>query len=120
MLFSYKPTTPIPFIEYLLYLFMQLIYFDLYLLDWGEYFTEYSSGVVYTYFSILKSKPFFLFVYYLFILSIYLLIYLFIYCCYYLIIIIIIIYHYFFTFIIYMYMCVHIHNFFFYLSMLVR
>ena len=119
MLFSNKPTTPIPFIEYLLYLFMQFIYFDLYLLDWEEYFTEYSSGVVYPYFSIMKSKPSFLFVCYLFILSIYLLIYLFIYCCYYLIIII---YHYFLTFIIYMYMCVytHIYNFFFYLSMLVR
>ena len=63
------------------------MYFDLYWFNGGEYFTEYSSGVVYPYFSILKSKPSFLFVYYLFISSTYLLIYY----CYYLIITIIII-----------------------------
>ena len=52
------------------------MYFDLYWFNGGEYFTEYSSVVVYPYFSILKSKPSFLFVYYLFYLSIYLSIYL--------------------------------------------
>ena len=67
------------------------MYFDLYWFNGGEYFTEYSSGIVQPYFSILKSKPPFLFVYYFFI---YLLIYLFIYYCYYLIITII--YHYFY------------------------
>ena len=72
--------------DYLLYL---IIYFDLYLFNGREYFAEYSSGVVYPYFSILKSKLSFLFVYYIFILSTYLLFYLFIYYCYYLIITII-------------------------------
>ena len=60
-----------------------MICFGLYGFYGGEYFAEYSSGVVYPYFSIPKSKPSFLFVYYyLFILSNYLLIYLFIYLLY--------------------------------------
>ena len=48
------------------------MYSDLYWFNKGEYFTEFSSSIVYPYFSSLKSVPSFLFVYYLFILSIYL------------------------------------------------
>ena len=51
------------------------MYFDLYWFNGEEYFTEYSSGALYPYFSSLKSKPSF-FVCLLFIFFIYLSIYL--------------------------------------------
>ena len=66
---------------------MKFTCFDLNWFYGEEYFTEYSGGVIYAYFS--KSKPFSLFVYYLFIYFIYftiifiISIFYFYYCCYY-------------------------------------
>ena len=57
-------------------LFVKVIYLYLFILIlWGEYFTEYLSIVVFSYFSIPKNKPSFVFIYFF----IYLFIYLFIY-----------------------------------------